>query len=117
MIHSFLNKFLPEDEYKRLKILYFMAKTTSITIGVLVIFGFLKYILQIPYIDGDIFLLLGFFPMSAYPLIRYIFSGIEHTDLYSKQDYHKQLHLSCKRWLLEGDIWNNSFYCERSFEQ
>lgn len=81
MIRSFLNVFLSEDEYKRMRIVYFLAETTVITIVILLLFGFGKYTLKIPHVNTELLLLLGPFLMITYPFLRYILSGIEYTEI------------------------------------
>ncbi|MEI3599119.1 MULTISPECIES: hypothetical protein [unclassified Oceanobacillus] len=104
MIRSFLNAFLPEDEYKRTRILYFMAETTFLTIVILLVLGLLKYFLNIN-IDTQFILLIGPFLMMGYSYFRYIFSGIEHTEVSDKQDYIKRRRKVVKRSLLVGVIF------------
>lgn len=38
----FLNVFLPDDEYKRTRILYFMAEGTFISVTLLILFAFIN---------------------------------------------------------------------------
>jgi len=89
MIRSFLNIFLPEDEYKRLQVLYIMAETTFLTIVILLLFGLMKYILNFLHLDTDFLVMIGPFLMMAYAYFRYIFSGIEFTEVADKQMYKK----------------------------
>lgn len=105
MIRSFLNIFLPEDEYKRTRILYFMAETTFLTVIVLLLFGLMKYVFHIPHLDTEFVVLLSPFLMVAYSYFRYIFSGIEHTEVSSKQDYKKGRRTAGMRALLVGVIF------------
>lgn len=67
MIRSFLNTFLPEDEYKRLKILYVMAETAFLTVLALLLFGFFKYYLNFN-LSTELILLLGPFFMGGIQL-------------------------------------------------
>ncbi|MEW9677913.1 hypothetical protein ABRT01_17450 [Lentibacillus sp. L22] len=105
MIHSFLNAFLPEDEYKRTRILYFMAETTFLTVVILLLFGLIKYILNFSHLDADLLIMIVPFLMMAYAYFRYIFSGIEHTEVSNKQDYKKERRIVIKRSLLVGIIF------------
>ena len=89
MIKSFLNVFLPEDEYKRQRILYFMAETTFLTVLMLLIIGSLKYYANLPF-DPEFLLLLGPFIMIGYTYVRYILSGIEYTNVSNKKVYKEQ---------------------------
>lgn len=108
MIRSFLNIFLPKDEYKRIRILYFMAETTFITVVLLLLFGLLKYFLNLR-LDPEFILLVGPFLMMAYTYVRYIFSGIEHTEISNKQDYRKKLGTVMKRSLVVGGVFCIAF--------
>lgn len=105
MIRSFLNVFLPEDEYKRMRILYFMAETTFITIIGLLLLGLMKYFLDFN-IDTEFILLLSPFIMIAYSYFRYVFSGIEYTEVTNRQDYIKRRRISVNRSFLVGVIFS-----------
>jgi hypothetical protein len=104
MIRSFLNVFLPEDEHKRTRILYFMAETTFLTVVFLLLFGLMKYILNL-HLDTDLLVMISPFLMMAYVYFRYIFSGIEFTDVANKGEYKKQRHVVVKRSLLFGVVF------------
>ncbi|RYG71965.1 hypothetical protein EU245_12130 [Lentibacillus lipolyticus] len=90
MIRSFLNIFLPEDEYKRLQVLYFMAETTFLTVVILLLVGFFKYILSFEMIDITFLVMYGPFIMMTYVYVRYILSGIEFTEVANTQTYKKR---------------------------
>lgn len=105
MIRSFLNAFLPEEEYKRLRVLYFMAETTFLTVVILLLFGLMKYILNFPALDTEFVVLLGPFLMMAYAYFRYILSGIEHTEVSNEREYKKARRIVVKRSLLVGVIF------------
>ncbi|WP_240378241.1 hypothetical protein [Bacillus piscicola] len=105
MVHSFLNIFLPEDEYKRLRVLYFMAETTFLSVVILLIFGLMKYILNFSTLDTEFVVLLGPFVMMAYAYVRYILSGIEHTEVSNDQEYKKARRIAVKRSLLVGVVF------------
>lgn len=108
MIHSFLNRFLPEDEYKRLRVLYFMAEAAFLMGGLLIMGSVLNnYWLEwnLNTITVTFILLMIPMTMAGYTFIRYIFSGIEHTEVSSQQDYKKQRRVIMKRSLLVGVIF------------
>lgn len=88
MIRSFFNFLLPEDEYKRIKIVYFLAEAAVLLAGILMLFNFLNLNwLKLEFNDG--FLLLFFIAafILFYTFLRYIFSGIEHTDVSNEKEY------------------------------
>lgn len=105
MIRSFLNVFLPEDEYKRLRILYFIAETAFLMGGLLFVGSVLNtYWLKLTLEPMEVTLLLVMIPMlmTGFAYCRYIFSGIEHTKVSSKQDYKKERRVSAKRAIGAG---------------
>lgn len=104
MIQSFLNVFLPEDEHKRARILYFMAEATFLSVGILLLVGTFKYVFNFVF-DTEIFVMLGPFVMMAYVYLRYIFSGIEFTEVMSKGEYKQQRHVVVKRALAVGILF------------
>lgn len=108
MIRSFLNAFLPEDEYKRMRILYFMAETTLLSVIILFLLGFLKYFLNLN-LDTEFILLLTPPIMLAYSYFRYVFSGIEHTEVSSKTEYMKKRRAAVVRSLSMGVIFSVIF--------
>jgi len=105
MIRSFLNVFLPEDEHKRTRILYFMAEATFLTVVILLLFGLMKYVLNIVHLDTDFVVMIGPFLVMAYVYFRYIFSGIEFTDVANKGEFKKQRRVVFKRSLLVGVLF------------
>jgi len=69
------------------------------------LFGLSKYIFNLAHLDTEFLLLLGPFLMMAYTYFRYIFSGIEHTEVLNKQNYRKKRKIAVKRSLLVGLIF------------
>lgn len=105
MIRSFLNAFLPDDEYKRLRVLYFMAEAAFLMGGFLIVGSALNnYWLQWNFNTNTVTFILLMIPMvmGAYAFIRYIFSGIEYTEVSNKKDYNKERRAVVKRSLLFG---------------
>ncbi|MFD1851482.1 hypothetical protein [Oceanobacillus bengalensis] len=90
MIRSFLNFLLPDDEYKRTRIIYFLAEAAVLLTVILFIFSFFSSWLEWDIDSNTIhpIIVIGF--ISFYTLIRYIFSGIEFTDVSTKEQYVKQ---------------------------
>ncbi|MYL57599.1 hypothetical protein GLW20_08780 [Virgibacillus halodenitrificans] len=108
MIHSFLNVFLPEDEYKRLRVLYFMAEAAFL-IGALLMLGSAlnNYWLEWNFGATEVTFILMMVPMlmAGYTYFRYIFSGIEHTEVSNNQSYKKERRVAGKRALSVGVIF------------
>ncbi|CAM3321374.1 hypothetical protein FITA111629_15605 [Filibacter tadaridae] len=108
MIRSFLNAFLPEDEYKRLRVLYFMSEAAFLMGGLLMLGSALNnYWLKWDMDDADVTIILMMIPMlmAGYTYFRYIFSGIEHTEVSNKKGYKKERRVAGKRALLLGIIF------------
>lgn len=106
MVHSFLNYFLPEDEYKRIRIVYFMAEAAFLLIGILLLFFFLNhYWLKWNLPDGSFVAFMVPMIMVVYTYTRYVFSGIEFTDIATRKDYRRQSRITLKRSLTLGLIY------------
>jgi hypothetical protein len=92
MIRSFLSIILPEDEYKRLRVLYFMSEAAFLMGGLLLVGSALNnYWLKWNLEEVEVTFILMMIPMlmAGYTYFRYIFSGIEHTEVSTKQGYKK----------------------------
>ncbi|MFC4023954.1 hypothetical protein ACFOUV_09120 [Oceanobacillus longus] len=105
MIQSFLNIFLPDDEYKRMKIVYIMAEATFLTTGILMLFSFLNLNWFKWSLDGSLIMFLIAAFIMCYTFMRYIFSGIEHTDVSNENDYSTRRRKSLKNSLRFGLIF------------
>jgi hypothetical protein len=108
LIHSFLNVFLPDDEYKRLRVLYFMAEAAFLMIGLLMLGSALNnYLLKWNLEGTEVTFILTMIPMLmvGYTYFRYIFSGIEHTEVLNKQSYKRKRRVAGKRALSVGGIF------------
>jgi len=81
-----------------------MAETTFLTVVFLLLFGLMKYILNL-HLDTDLLVMISPFLMMAYVYFRYIFSGIEFTDVANKGEYKKQRHVVVKHSLLFGVVF------------
>ncbi|GAA5417389.1 hypothetical protein Pryu01_02452 [Paraliobacillus ryukyuensis] len=90
MEKSWLSKFLPNDEYKERKMVYFIAESAVILALLLVVFALINnYSLYGNSTTGTITLLALFF-FIAYILVRYTLSGIEYTEVTTKTKYTKE---------------------------
>ncbi|RSL30246.1 hypothetical protein D7Z54_26945 [Salibacterium salarium] len=88
MIKSWFSVFLPEDEYKRQKSLYFFAEA-SVIIPIFLVVSLLinKLFFSINYEFLNI-LALGLF--GLYILLRYSISGIEYISVSTKAEFNNK---------------------------
>ena len=85
---SWISLFLPKDEYKEKKILYFFGEG-SVLLMLYLIFMLLG--LSWFQLDGQTIVLIGIMIFLFYVTLRYIFSGIEYTEVSTKSQYKKEL--------------------------
>ena len=86
---SWLKFFLPEDEYKERQMLIFLAEAA--VMQVVLIFA-LMFISQSFIPMSSMFMLtICMFSIIFYVSARYIFSGIEYTDIDTEEAYKKQV--------------------------
>lgn len=87
MINSFLNNFLPKDEYKRLGFLYFLAEAAVILLLGLIVLS----IAQLFFVDLtngiELLLLSVTFFIIIYPATRYILKGMEYGNVMDESNY------------------------------
>lgn len=105
MVQSFLNYFLPDDEYKRTRILYFMAEAAFLVTGILMFSSFVNQYWLNWELDGSIIGFLIAMCILCYTFLRYIFSGIEHTDIFNQKRYKKQCRETWKKVLISGLVF------------
>lgn len=105
MIRSFLNVVLPDDEYKRKQILYFMAEAMFLTVSILLVLGLFSYIFNSFLVDSTLLLFLSPFLMTTYVYFRYILAGMEYTEVFRESDYKKQRRQAILRSLIAGAIF------------
>ncbi len=86
MIKSWLNSFLPSDEYKKQKNLYFLSESLIIIIFFLFISLLLNNLLNIT-LDFELVVMLAFAICSIYYFLRYVLSGIEYSNIYTKKEF------------------------------
>ena len=90
MVKSWLSFLLPDDEYKKQRILYFLAEASIILIVFLLIsFGLNEFNPQWA-LGVDVVVGLGIAILIGYVTLRYTFSGIEYTDIVTKKEYVKE---------------------------
>ena len=88
---TWLKVFLPEDEYKERQMLIFLAEAAVAQI-VLVLALMMISQLFFP-ITSKLMLVICLFSIILYVGGRYIFSGIEYTDIGTENEYRKQVKL------------------------
>jgi|SRR5690606_41430055 hypothetical protein len=101
VIKSWLSKLLPNDEYKEKNILYFLAESAVIFCMIL-IFVIILSITGIfnKNIPIEVFGLFSLWFFCVYIFLRYVFSGIEYTEIFTEADYKKEKNLLLKNNLL-----------------
>ncbi|ELK48059.1 UNVERIFIED_CONTAM: hypothetical protein N8J90_05810 [Halobacillus marinus] len=105
MVQSFLNYFLPKDEYKRSQIVYFMAEAAFLTVLLLLPLTLMNNIWWNSQSFNEISILLTPVFVMAYTYFRYVFKGIEHTDISEEKTYRAQRRLNRKRALFFAAIF------------
>lgn len=100
MVKSWLSILMPNDEYKEKKILYFLAEASVLVF--LLSFAFLVASILFPSwnLNAEIVLGVGIAVFSFYVTGRYIFSGIEYTDISTKKTFSKEKKLIALKSLL-----------------
>ncbi len=83
-----ISYFLPNDEYKEKKMLYFLSEGGIILfLSLFVMIACTKYF----NLEGNTVLLLSIAIFLFYVSGRYIVSGIEYTDVSTEREYRKEL--------------------------
>lgn len=90
MEKSWVSHFLPKDEYKEKRILLFIAESVVLIFALSMILIFLNVFIEVPKYRVEGVLLLNLISISGYVLIRYVFSGIEYTNVFDINDYKKE---------------------------
>lgn len=88
---SWLTMFLPEDEYKQKKLMSFLAEAAVIAFLTTLIGAALIRLTSIPTIGSEKSFLIIAAVLILYPLLRYILSGVEYGDIFTPQQYKKQI--------------------------
>ena len=90
MVKSWISILLPNDEYKEKRILYILAEA-SIVLLVFLLFSFGLHELISHWAFGiDVVTGSGIAIFVGYVTFRYIFSGIEYTDIGTEMEYKKE---------------------------
>lgn len=94
MEKSWISIFLPDDEYKERKVLFFLAE--SAVIMFLLLFGLLilQSVMSNFELDPFIALLIPFAASLYYTTIRYMLSGIEFSDVMTEQAFKRKKRLA-----------------------
>lgn len=86
---TWLSIFLPKDEYKERQMLLFLAEAAvAQVVLVLVLFMISQLFLPLP---SKFILVICLFSIIIYTGIRYIFSGIEYTEISTEKEYKNQI--------------------------
>ncbi|NBJ69297.1 MULTISPECIES: hypothetical protein [Clostridia] len=88
MKHSFLHVFLPKDEYKRMRVVGFLAEAAVMVAVMLILTVFISSWFDWS-LDSMVLAFAAFGFIVIYTYLRYILSGIEFTDVVSKDNYFK----------------------------
>jgi len=91
MEKSWISFFLPKDEYKRMKILQFIAESFFLFVIVLIFVVFLNRFIKVFDDEIGFSFLIVLMSVISYIFVRYIFSGIEYVTVFDKNDYKKEL--------------------------
>lgn len=93
---SWITFLLPEDEYKERKMLFFFAEAGVFLFAVLSVLLVTNNYFTF---DAGTVLLLGVALFLFYITARYMFAGIEYTDVMSEKAYKKQVKVTFVRSL------------------
>ena len=88
---SWLKIFLPQDEYKERQMLNFLAEAAVLQV-ILILALMIINQLFVP-MSSKFLLTICVFSIILYVGVRYIFSGIEYTDISTEKEYKKQVKL------------------------
>lgn len=88
---SWLSFLLPDDEYREKKTLYFLSEGSVVLLLFLIgVFLINRYIPGLQ-LDVEFSLFIAIWIFIGYVFLRYIFSGMEYTDISTEQAYKRQL--------------------------
>jgi len=90
-MRSWLSFLLPDDEYREKRILYFFSEGSIILLifltGIFILNRYLPYF----QIDLEFSLFLAIWIFIGYVFVRYIMSGMEHTDISTELSFKRGL--------------------------
>ncbi|UFT98349.1 DUF3278 domain-containing protein [Radiobacillus kanasensis] len=87
MKKSWISIFMPNDEYKEQKMVYYLAESAVILAVLCLIYALIHSYLNLS--SRDLALLLFMVPL-VYSTIRYTFSGMEYTEVSTLKSYKKE---------------------------
>lgn len=93
MVKSWLSILLPNDEYKKQRILYFLAEASIVLVVFLLILFGLNEVKPLWGLGVDVIVGFGIMIFLGYVTLRYTFSGIEYTDIGTEKAYVKEKNL------------------------
>ncbi|MCY8235539.1 DUF3278 domain-containing protein [Priestia endophytica] len=90
MENSWISFLLPNDEYKRNRLVYFLAES-SVVLAICLILSFcVNNLFPKLNFDTDFILIINIGIFIIYLLLRYICSGIEYTNVSTRQEFALQ---------------------------
>lgn len=99
MIKSWVSFLLPDDEYKKQRMLYFIAEGAILLLIFLgITFGVKQYSSWKP--DIEIVLGIAIVLFVFYVFLRYTFSGIEYTDVSTATQYNQKIKSFIKKSII-----------------
>ncbi|MCT1576793.1 hypothetical protein M3E13_02945 [Oceanobacillus kimchii] len=103
-MNSWLNVFLPTDEYKKQRVLYFLAEGGSVlALYLILMLIFMEFVTIIEW-NSLLILWIGLIIFFFYVFARYTLSGIEYTDIMTASQLNKS-----KRGLRKKSIFFGTF--------
>jgi hypothetical protein len=91
LMKSWLSIFLPNDEYKEKRVLYFLAESAVVLLAISFIFLAVKRFYPINQISDEIVVAALSGLVIIYTIIRYMVSGIEYSNVFNKTEYKKEV--------------------------
>src|SRR5690625_2467955 len=101
MIKSWISFLLPNDEYKRQRILHFFAEG-SILLLIYLGLAFTTANLTNWNLDLEVILGLAIVLFISYTFVRYTLSGIEYTDISTDKQYKKERNSFVQKSIIFG---------------
>lgn len=87
-MNSWLTIFLPNDEYKQQRLLQFFAEATVLSIVYSIV---MIVVAQMVSLDTSFTLLIGLGIVLLYLMGRYVLSGMEYTEVFTRKAYSNEL--------------------------
>ena len=107
MTKSWLKVFLPTDEYKERQMLYFLAEAAVLAIVIMI--GMIAIDALVTPITGKVVLLVMIAFIILYTGARYIFAGIEYTDVDTEELYKHQRKLLVTKSVIFYSIFISTY--------